>query len=697
MKTNIFLFAIILTCSTLFGQSGWIIQNPGTTNHILSVSFPNSSTGFACGWYATLRKTTNGGDNWFSLTSPTSNSYQSIFFTDINTGYAVGQNGTIIKTTNSGTNWFVLNSGTSNLLLIVDFVNTNTGFVVGYSGTVLKTIDAGQTWTPQNPGTTVNLLCVKFIDVNTGYISGDFAKVLKTTDGGNTWISIVSGLSNNLGKMSFVNANTGYIPGTNGAIFKTTNGGQYFTLINSGNVNYLISACFKSVNTGYISGANGTVVKTTNAGVNWVTQVTPTTNELHWIYFLNDLTGWACGYNGTIIKTTTGGVYTPIPNAPVLISPPNNSNNIGLTPLLTWNASTNATSYHVQLSTTPNFINIIDSASVTSTSYSVPSGKLNASLTYFWRVNAKNSFGTSPWSEVWNFSTTQAPAAPLLYFPANNSLNVILTPRFSWYSVSNVQNYNFQISTNSTFSNIIDSITTIDTSYLIPAGKLNISTSYYWRVRAGNSYGFGNWSIVFTFTTIGAPVAPTLISPPNGALGVSNVPLMDWGDVSGATSYKIIISTVSNFTVITDSSTVVASQYQVPSGKLQNLITYFWRVYATNQYGNSPWSATWMFTVYPSNIEVIAGKTPSNFNIYQNYPNPFNPTTKIKFDIPKVSVVKIVVYDIKGSQLEVLLDGTLQPGTFEYKWDASKYSSGMYFVRLISPEFTAIKKMMLIK
>jgi len=95
---------------------------------------------------------------------------------------------------------------------------------------------------------------------------------------------------------------------------------------------------------------------------------------------------------------------------------------------------------------------------------------------------------------------------------------------------------------------------------------------------------------------------------------------------------------------------------------------------------------------YPGNNII-----PQTFELYQNYPNPFNPTTKIKFDIPKVSVVKIVVYDIKGSQLEVLLDGTLQPGTFEYKWDASKYSSGMYFVRLISPEFTAIKKMMLIK
>jgi photosystem II stability/assembly factor-like uncharacterized protein len=698
MKTNLFvLLILLLALNQSHSQSGWYAQNTNTTNHILSVSFPNPTTGFACGWYGTLLKTTNGGDNWFSLNYTGSTGFQSIVFPDINTGFACGNNGTIIKTTNSGVNWVTLSSGTSNLLLIADFLNVNTGYVVGYSATLLKTTNSGNTWVTLNPGTTVNLLSVKFVNSNTGYVSGDLSRVLKTTDAGSTWVSLVSGLSNNLGKIAFTDVNTVYVPGTNGILFKTTNGGTYFTAQSTGNPNYLISANFKSVNTGYVSGANGTVIKTTNAGYNFVTQTTPTTNELHWIYFLNDLTGWACGYNGTIIKTTTGGVYVPIPSVPVLVSPANNSNNVSMTPVLTWNASSNATSYTVQISTTPNFINIIDSATVTPTQYTVPNGKLNPTITYFWRVMAKNSFGVSLWSTVWNFSTTAAPGAPTLILPVNNSVNIPLTPNFTWNAVTNATSYKIQISTSSGFTSIVDSVTTLSTNYQIPAGKLNMSNTYYWRVNASNSFGTGSWSVVWSFSTAGAPTAPVLLLPVNGALAVQKTPLMDWNNVTGATSYKILISTVSNFVVITDSATVTNSQYQVPSGKLQDLFTYFWKVNASNSFGSSPWSEIWMFTVYPDAMKVLSNTVPDKFNLYQNYPNPFNPSTKIKFDLPKASNIRISVYDMKGAEVEVLLNGNVRGGTFEYSWNASKYSSGIYFIRLVSTEFSSIKRMVLIK
>ncbi|MEI7484658.1 MAG: YCF48-related protein [Ignavibacteriota bacterium] len=698
MKTSLIVLVILfLSFNLSYSQSGWYAQNTNTTNHILSVSFPNPTTGFACGWYGTLLKTTNGGDNWFSLNYTGSTGFQSIVFPDINTGFACGNSGTIIKTTNSGVNWFTLNSGTSNLLLIADFLDVNTGYVVGYSATLLKTTNSGNTWVALNSGTTVNLLSVKFVNSNTGYISGDLSRVLKTTDAGASWVSLVSGLSNNLGKIAFTDANTVYVPGTNGILFKTTNGGTFFTAQSTGNPNYLISANFKSVNTGYVSGANGTVIKTTNAGYNFVTQTTPTTNELHWIYFLNDLTGWACGFNGTILKTTTGGVSVPLPTVPVLVSPANNSNNISMTPILTWNASTNATSYTVQISTTPNFVNIIDSATVTSTQYTVPNGKLNPTITYFWRVMARNSYGVSLWSTVWNFSTTAAPSAPTLISPANNSVNVPLTPNFTWNAVTNATSYKIQISTSSGFATIVDSITTLSTNYQIPAGKLNMSNTYYWRVNASNSFGTGSWSVVWNFSTAGAPTAPVLLLPVNGALAVSKTPLMDWSDAAGATSYKILISTVSNFVVITDSSTVTTSQYQVPVGKLQDLFTYFWKVNASNSFGTSSWSEIWMFTVYPDAMKVLSNTVPDKFSLYQNYPNPFNPTTKIKFDLPKASNIRISVYDMKGAEVEVLLNGNVRGGTFEYNWNASKYSSGVYFVRLVSPEFSSIKRMVLIK
>lgn len=96
-------------------------------------------------------------------------------------------------------------------------------------------------------------------------------------------------------------------------------------------------------------------------------------------------------------------------------------------------------------------------------------------------------------------------------------------------------------------------------------------------------------------------------------------------------------------------------------------------------------------------ITPISTVVPSSYNLSQNYPNPFNPTTSIKFDVPKSSFTKLKVMDITGRVLDVLVNENLTPGTYEINWNASKYSSGVYFYSLETKDFSQTKKMMLIK
>jgi hypothetical protein len=96
-------------------------------------------------------------------------------------------------------------------------------------------------------------------------------------------------------------------------------------------------------------------------------------------------------------------------------------------------------------------------------------------------------------------------------------------------------------------------------------------------------------------------------------------------------------------------------------------------------------------------IEPISSNVPSSFALMQNYPNPFNPATTIRFDIAKSSFVKIMVYDITGRELEVLASENLRAGEYEVKWDAAKYSSGVYFYSIITDNFVQTKKMILTK
>ncbi|HEY3249749.1 MAG TPA: PQQ-binding-like beta-propeller repeat protein [Ignavibacteria bacterium] len=92
---------------------------------------------------------------------------------------------------------------------------------------------------------------------------------------------------------------------------------------------------------------------------------------------------------------------------------------------------------------------------------------------------------------------------------------------------------------------------------------------------------------------------------------------------------------------------------------------------------------------------------PEKFALYQNYPNPFNPVTKIKFDLPAGSrhdvFVQLKIYDILGREVEVLIDKTLEAGIHSVVWDATNFSSGVYYYELKVGDYKDIKKMTVVK
>jgi hypothetical protein len=96
-------------------------------------------------------------------------------------------------------------------------------------------------------------------------------------------------------------------------------------------------------------------------------------------------------------------------------------------------------------------------------------------------------------------------------------------------------------------------------------------------------------------------------------------------------------------------------------------------------------------------IRRISENVPVGFELFQNYPNPFNPTTNIKFDVPKATLVEIFVYDMLGREVAILVNQKLEAGSFEVSWDASNYTSGIYFYKLVSGSYSETKKMILVK
>ena len=90
---------------------------------------------------------------------------------------------------------------------------------------------------------------------------------------------------------------------------------------------------------------------------------------------------------------------------------------------------------------------------------------------------------------------------------------------------------------------------------------------------------------------------------------------------------------------------------------------------------------------------------PEVFALNKNYPNPFNPSTNINFELPNDGDVRIFIYDLKGSLVDELVNGYMEAGYYNLKWDGSRKASGVYFIQMIADNGNYIKmaKMMLVK
>ncbi len=109
---------------------------------------------------------------------------------------------------------------------------------------------------------------------------------------------------------------------------------------------------------------------------------------------------------------------------------------------------------------------------------------------------------------------------------------------------------------------------------------------------------------------------------------------------------------------------------------------------------------------FPDSSNGHENDLPKEFKLEQNYPNPFSakggPATTISYAIPSVETrhalsVQLAVYDILGRKVATLVNEKQAPGKYYVKFDASKLSSGVYFYTLRAGEFTATKKMILMK
>ncbi|MBN8568101.1 MAG: T9SS type A sorting domain-containing protein [Ignavibacteria bacterium] len=101
--------------------------------------------------------------------------------------------------------------------------------------------------------------------------------------------------------------------------------------------------------------------------------------------------------------------------------------------------------------------------------------------------------------------------------------------------------------------------------------------------------------------------------------------------------------------------------------------------------------------------DLLVGVTPvqntiaSEYKLYNNYPNPFNPETNIRYSIPKKDFVSIKIYNSIGKEVSSYVNKIQEAGVYEIKFNANNLTSGVYYYKLTTNEFSETQKMILLK
>ncbi|HUI28861.1 MAG TPA: sugar-binding protein [Candidatus Acidoferrales bacterium] len=436
-------------------------------------------------------------------------------------------------------------------------------------------------------------------------------------------------------------------------------------------------------------------------------------------------------------------IITPnAPSAPTLANPVNGSTGVINHPTLSWNASTGAETYGIQVSTDPTFVTTnYDTAEVPATGLTV--NRLLYETKYYWRVNASNYGGTSGWSSIWNFTTCAPPPyAPalisvkdvpfdqggkvqLIWHASLLDTNVNAMPYYCiWRAIPQSATRGVML------KNSVDKlgvpgkarkmrVTNTGAGSLAwewladqPAHKDSL---YSYAASTLNDSMQGNEGIEY-FMVSAQTADPNVFYDSNIQTGysVDNIPpLPPQSVVASIVSGKVVLRWSANtepdlkdYLVYRSDSTIPDSDkmppYDTASGTVYTDMhplagqTAYYVLRAEDIHGNLS-SVSNQVSAVATGVENQHSGIPTEYSLGQNYPNPFNPTTVISYQLPVVSNVTLRVYDVLGREVETLVNERQTAGNYSVTIDARDLPSGLYFYRLQAGSYTATKKLLLLK
>lgn len=499
-------------------------------------------------------------------------------------------------------------------------------------------------WVAQTSGTTQRIRGLRAVDDNVVWASGNGGVVLRTIDGGTTW--------------------------------------QLKTSPNAGSINYGLDAIdsLTAWVTGTVGGsADVSIWKTTDGGATWTSQYNNPTGFGDGIRFFDANNGFYIGdpdpypsTNWELLTTTDGG--TTWTRVPLANFPPADSANgeFGAAAGIDIFGSTVWFNTYSGVAGTPDRV------------YKSTDMGLN------WTVSSFNPVGGTSGSNYVAFSDANNGVVVAL----DGSLATTTDGGATWAVVSGTA---FRFATNVPLFNgfiAVGSAGVISASSdggatWTPMTSGTTNTLYVVEATTNNAWAAGNSGTILKLS--GNPVPVELTSFAASVVG-KNVTL-NWATATetnnrgfevqrrSSTGDFIAMAFVEGHGTTQQVQAYTYSDKNVESGK------YSYRLKQVDLNGSFKYS----------NLVEVDVKVPNKFELSQNYPNPFNPTTTISYEIAKETIVSLKVYDVIGNEIATLVNETKPAGSYQVVFDAANLSNGVYFYKIQAGNFTATKKLILMK
>ncbi len=349
---------------------------------------------------------------------------------------------------------------------------------------------------------------------------------------------------------------------------------------------------------------------------------------------------------------------------PTLLNPVDSASSIWGAINFAWNVPTNANSYNLQISTSPDFSIVLYDEITSNKNFTQVINDYNTR--FYWRVKAVYPDCETDFSKVRTFLTAYAP--PQNLYPLRDTQCISNQVNFQWDNVSGAGKYRLQVSPGMEFNSdslVLDTLITTRTfTYYFGA-----SLQYYsWRVRAEDATNVGLWSDTMRFQTTFAP--PKHINPTDGSETSKTVVLKWTRDIIGST-FSLQVSDTNNFNLyshrIFDLNGLTADSIVLTLPNFNKV--YYWRVKASDAYCTSDWSKPTSFLVKlqkPTLVFPSDGATKMPLKVTFEWIKPEGAQT-YQFVIATDPLFNDVVDGRFGLNLNTVTISGLEPST-KYYW-----------------------------